>query len=106
MGRRASTTPGEPEDDMPEIEEIPVTTEPESKPIEIVDIEEANQAVAAPELVASGKRFFFGHTGVLKFSDDTKHHIKKNHELITDQKLIENLLEEAKKPNAKIFPED
>lgn len=90
----------------------PVNTDPEnteetkSEAVEIADMEEAELQVTQPESAASGKRFFFGEVGVLKFDDGTTYHIQKHHVTLTDQSVIANVMKEAEKPNSKIFVQD
>lgn len=95
---------GEPEDEFPapfiEPESTPIA------PIETIDIDEAIEQVANPEAAANGKRFFFGHVGVLKFTDKTEYHVSRHHALITDPKLIANLIEASKDENLRIFLQD
>lgn len=78
----------------------PAPEEPKNKPPKIVDLEEELKAdPKAPE----GHSFFFGEVGLLKFPDGTSYHIRKNRDVIKDEKLVENLLEAAKNPALKIF---
>lgn len=98
MARKTST--GEPEDEFP----APFTEE--TKPIETVDIDDAIEQAANPEAAKLGKRFFFGHVGLLKFEDGTQYHIAKQHATISDPKLIANIIKASEKPNSKIFLQD
>ncbi len=83
----------------PQPEELP-KNEPKAKGPKIVDLEEQQQADAAK---TEGHSFFFGDIGVIKFPDGTSYHVKANRALITDPKVVENLLEAAKNPFLKIF---
>lgn len=73
--------------------------------LDIVDIDEAEQQVANPVAAENGRRFSFGHVGLLKFPDNTQYHINKHHALITDPVLIKNLLKASENPSNYIFPQ-
>lgn len=92
----------EPEPDAPPILEL----EPEPTAIPIVNLDDEIAKESVPvEQQQNGVNFWFGHVGMIKFPDKSEYHVRANRAYITDPLLIAKLLEAAKIPNAKIFPQ-
>lgn len=75
-------------------------------PIEVADIEDEILATTQPELAAQGKRFFFGNITLFNFPDGSSYHVQKAHALVTNPKIIANLIEASENKHNKIFPQE
>lgn len=98
--------PETPDGETPIVEdqEPDIVPQPYATPIVNLDDEIAKES-APIEQQRNGASFWFGHVGMLKFPDKTEYHVRANRAFITDPILIANLIEAAKNPASKIFPQ-